>query len=71
MNYKWFVLPAIGLIVIALGFMLFGSLGDSLVFYLTPTEAVDQRADFPDGERFRLGGLVTEGTIDTTGSGVS
>lgn len=71
MRYKWFVLPAIGLIVIALGFMLFGSLGDSLVFYLTPTEAVDQRSDFPDGERFRLGGLVTEGTIDTTGSGVS
>jgi cytochrome c-type biogenesis protein CcmE len=71
MQYKWFVLPAIGIIVLALGFMLFGSLGDSLVYYLTPTEAVDQQADFPDGERFRLGGLVAEGTIETTGGGVT
>jgi cytochrome c-type biogenesis protein CcmE len=70
-RYKWFVLPAIGVIVLALGFMLFGTLGDSLVYYLTPTEAVDQQAEFPDGERFRLGGLVTEGTVVTSNSGVS
>ena len=52
MQYKWFVLPAIGIIVLVLGFMLFGGLGDNLIYYLTPTEAVEQQADFPNGERF-------------------
>jgi cytochrome c-type biogenesis protein CcmE len=70
-RYKWFVLPAIGIIVLALGFVLVSDLGDNLVFYLTPTEAVDQRADFPDGERFRLGGQVSEGSVLTTTEGVS
>ena len=71
MRYKWFVLPAIGVIVLALGFVLVSDLGDNLVFYLTPTEAVDQRADFPDGERFRLGGQVSEGTVETSTDGVA
>jgi len=71
MQYKWFVLPAIGIIVLVLGFIMFGGLGDNLVYYLTPTEAVDQQVDFPDGERFRLGGLVSEGTVETTPDGVA
>jgi cytochrome c-type biogenesis protein CcmE len=71
MRYKWFVLPAIGIIVLVLGFMMFGDLGENLIYYLTPAEAVDQQADFPDGERFRLGGLVTEGTVENTGGGVT
>ena len=71
MRYKWFVLPAIGIIVLALGFVLVSDLGDNLVFYLTPTEAVEQRADFPDGERFRLGGQVSEGTVETSTDGVA
>ena len=71
MRYKWFVLPAIGVIVLALGFVLVSDLGDNLVFYLTPTEAVEQRADFPDGERFRLGGQVSEGTVETSTDGVA
>lgn len=71
MQYKWFVLPAIGIIVVALGFMLVTSLGENLVYYQTPTEAVDDRADFPDGERFRLGGLVAEGSVVATTEGVS
>lgn len=36
---------------------------DNLTYYLYPSEAVDQRADFPDGERFRLAGLVVEGSL--------
>jgi cytochrome c-type biogenesis protein CcmE len=71
MPYKSFVLPAIGVIVLILGFLLFGGLGDNLVYYLTPAEAVAQRVDFPDGKRFRLGGLVAEGTLIETDDGVS
>ncbi|HKZ30419.1 MAG TPA: cytochrome c maturation protein CcmE [Acidimicrobiia bacterium] len=71
MPYKSFVLPAIGVVVLVLGFMLFGGLGDNLVYYLTPAEAVTQRTDFPDGERFRLGGLVVDGTVQETDKGVT
>lgn len=71
MPYKSFVLPAIGVVVLVLGFLLFGGLGDNLVYYLTPDEAVTQRGDFPEGERFRLGGLVAEGSLQETADGVS
>lgn len=70
MKYKSFVFPAAGLVLLALGYILFGGLDDNLVYYLTPEEAVQQRADFPDGERFRLGGLVAGGSITETADGV-
>lgn len=41
-------------------------LNSNLTYYLYPTEAHDQRADFPDGERFRLAGIVVSGTISGT-----
>jgi cytochrome c-type biogenesis protein CcmE len=69
--YKSFILPAAGLVLLALGYILFGGLGDNLVYYLTPGEAIEQRADFPDGERFRLGGLVEDGSIVETDDGAT
>jgi cytochrome c-type biogenesis protein CcmE len=71
MAHRWFIIPAIVIILIAVGFFAFGNLNENLVYYLTPTEAVQQRADFPDGRRFRLGGLVVAGSIHTTDSGVT
>jgi cytochrome c-type biogenesis protein CcmE len=71
MAHRWFIIPAIVVILIAVGLFAFGNLNENLVYYLTPTEAVQQRADFPDGRRFRLGGLVVAGTIQTTDSGVT
>jgi cytochrome c-type biogenesis protein CcmE len=71
MAYKAFIFPAAGIVFLALGFVIFGGLNDNLVYYLTPAEAVEQRADFPDGERFRVGGLVTEGSIVEAGGSVS
>ncbi|NOY54966.1 MAG: cytochrome c maturation protein CcmE [Actinobacteria bacterium] len=71
MTHRWFIIPAIIVVLIAVGFFAFGNLNKNLVYYLTPTEALQQRADFPDGERFRLGGLVVEGSIKTTPTGVS
>ena len=38
-------------------------LNENLTYYLYPNEAIDQREDFPDGERFRLAGLVVEGSL--------
>lgn len=71
MPYKSFIIPAAGLVALVLGYIMFGGLDDNLVYYLTPEEAVAQRAEFPDGERFRLGGLVQDGSIQDTGDGVS
>jgi cytochrome c-type biogenesis protein CcmE len=43
------------------------SLNENLTYYLYPTQAYDLRDDFPDGERFRLAGLVVEGSLDESG----
>ncbi len=70
MAHRRFVYLGIGgVVAVVLGLTLSG-LDDNLTYYLYPTEAVDQRADFPDGERFRLAGTVVTGSLvergDTT-----
>lgn len=64
-------IPLAGLLAVVVGFLLWGNLSGNLVYYLTPTEAMAQQADFPAGERFRLGGLVEEGSVSTTADGVT
>ncbi len=64
------VLAALAMLAIVIGYLVWGNLADNLVYYLTPSEAVDQRSDFEQGERFRLGGLVEEGSIEETDEGV-
>ncbi len=44
------------------------SLSSGLTYYLYPTEALDQRVDFPDGARFRLAGMVVEGSVAEAGT---
>ncbi|MEX1126597.1 MAG: cytochrome c maturation protein CcmE [Acidimicrobiia bacterium] len=63
MAHRRFVLLGIaGVIALVVGLTV-TSLGENLTYYLFPTEAVAQRADFPDGERFRLAGTVVTGTM--------
>jgi cytochrome c-type biogenesis protein CcmE len=59
---RWLVLPGLGVAGVLVGTVLFGNLNRNLVYYLTPSEAVAKRAAFPDGRRFRLGGLVRPGS---------
>lgn len=67
MRYRAFLIPAIGLIVVIGGFLAF-SLNDSLVYFLTPTELLDEpTAD----DRVRLGGQVVEGSVSQTSDGVA
>lgn len=61
------VWPALALIIAAVLVLVATNIGDSLTYYLTPQEAVDRRAEFPDGERFRLGGLVLAGSLSESG----
>lgn len=63
MAHRQFVLLGIGGVIVLVVALTIAGLNDNLTYYLYPTEAVDQRSDFPDGERFRLAGLVVEGTL--------
>ena len=68
-RYARFVIPALGLVVILVGFLLF-NLKDSLVFFRTPTEVVEEATPGADN-RMRLGGQVVGGTIEDTSAGVA
>ena len=68
MAHRRFVLFGIGgVIALVVAITIFG-LNENLTYYLYPSEAVEQRQDFPDGERFRLAGLVVAGTVSDEGS---
>lgn len=67
MAHRRFVLLGIGGVILLVIALTMAGLNDNLTYYLYPTEAVDQRSDFPDGERFRLAGLVVEGTLAEDG----
>lgn len=62
--------PLAGIAALLVGVLAFGDLGPNLVYYLTPTEATAQRADFDDGRRFRLAGLVAAGSVSERGDSV-
>jgi cytochrome c-type biogenesis protein CcmE len=65
--HRKFLLPAIGVLAVVVIVLISINLGDSLTFYLTPSEAVARRAEFSEGRRFRLGGLVTPGSLTEAG----
>ena len=67
MAHRQFVLLGIGGVIVLVVALTIAGLNDNLTYYLYPTEAVDQRSEFPDGERFRLAGLVVDGTLIEVG----
>ena len=68
MPYRKFVWPALAAVAAAVVTLIVINLGGSLTYYLTPSEAVDRRTEFPDGDRFRLGGLVVVGSLEDLGA---
>jgi cytochrome c-type biogenesis protein CcmE len=62
-NQRRFVYLGIGGVIAIVLALTVSGLDDNLTYYLYPSEAVDQRADFPDGERFRLAGIVVAGSV--------
>ena len=54
---RFVLLGIVGVVGLVLALTLTG-LGENLTYYLYPTEAVEQKANFPDGNRFRLAGLI-------------
>lgn len=63
MGQRQFVLFGIAGVVALVVAITVAGLNDNLTYYLYPNEAVSLRADFPDGERFRLAGTVVEGSL--------
>ena len=68
MRYRAFVIPALGLVLILGGFLVFGSLGDNLIYYRTPTEVLEEPTST---ERLRLGGQVADGTVTSDETSVT
>lgn len=67
MTHRRFVLfGAVGVVALVIGLMA-TSLSSGLTYYLYPSEAIEQRADFADGARFRLAGMVVDGSITESG----
>lgn len=68
MGQRQFVVFGIaGVIALVVGITIAG-LNENLTYYLYPNEAVEQRAEFPDGERFRLAGQVVAGSLTSNDS---
>lgn len=58
MRLRPLLLPVSGIVALVMGLVMVGDLNGNLVYYLTPEEAVERRAEFPEDRRFRLAGEV-------------
>lgn len=63
MAHRRFVLFGIGGVIALVVAITILGLNENVTYYLYPSEAVEQRDRFPDGERFRLAGLVVPGSV--------
>ena len=59
----WGILVLIAVVLVVVGYLAFSSIGNALVYYLTPTELLD-RGEAAVGQTVRLGGLVEAGSVD-------
>jgi cytochrome c-type biogenesis protein CcmE len=62
---RWGLLVGIAIVVGVIAYVAFSSVGNALVYYLTPTELEARlaRGDTAMGETVRLGGLVKPGSV--------
>ena len=58
----WGILVLVAVVLVVIGYLAFSSVGNALVYYLTPTELL-ARGEAAVGETVRLGGLVEDGSV--------
>ena len=58
----WGILILVAVVLVVIGYLAFSSVGNALVYYLTPTELLE-RGTPAVGDAVRLGGLVEEGSV--------
>ncbi|MBA4070435.1 MAG: cytochrome c biogenesis protein CcmE [Gemmatimonas sp.] len=59
---KWGAMTAVGVLVIAFGWLIYGGLDSNVVYFLTPKELLAKGADGYD-KPMRLGGQVKPGSV--------
>lgn len=69
-RYRLLMVAGAGVAAVRVGLLFFGNLNRNLVYFLTPAEAVAQRAEWPDGRRLQIGGLVDPGSVVRTPDGL-
>ena len=70
-RYRLLALAVLGVAAVLLGVLFVGNINGNLVYFLTPDEALAQRADFDDGRRLQIGGLVEDGSVQPTTGGLT
>ncbi len=68
-QYRAFLIPALGLLAILIGFLVF-NIRDNLVYYRVPDEVIADTT-ISESDRFRLGGQVVPGSISDDESSVT
>ncbi len=63
----WGIIGLVGVVVVVIGYLAFSSVGNALVYYVTPTELLEM--DDPFGRPVRLGGMVQEGSVERSDEG--
>ncbi len=58
----WGILALVGVVVVAVAWLAFSSVGNALVYYRTPSEAL--ALEDPADQALRLGGLVKQGSVE-------
>lgn len=59
----WGVLVLVAVVLAVVGYLAFSSIGNALVYYLTPSELLE-RGEAAIGETVRLGGQVADGSLE-------
>jgi cytochrome c-type biogenesis protein CcmE len=62
---QWRIVACLAVVVAALGWVAISGLSGNLVYYLTPTDISQHKADV--GQRVRLGGYVVPGSVGRDG----
>jgi cytochrome c-type biogenesis protein CcmE len=65
---KWPWLAVLGVVVVAIGFVIFHAVNDAAVFYLNTDEAISRQAEL-GGKTFRMQGTVVEHSVQKTQDG--
>jgi len=67
---RWGVLFGVVVVVAVIAYLAFSSVGNALVYYVTPTELLD-RGEAAVGETVRLGGLVKVGSVERSAAEIA
>ena len=69
-RYRLLVVALSGIVLVLFGVLLSGNLSDNITYFLKPREALARKADFDDGRRFKLGGMVVPDSVQRTPEGL-